>query len=177
MSRVSRQWIAFAAVMVVLGGALAWGALHVEPGVEVGDRAPEYAAPDLDGAEIRLSDLRGRPVLLNVWATWCGPCRVEMPSIQRLYEAHRNRGFVVLAVSVDAGHAKGAVRQFVEEHGLTFTVLHDPASRVSELFRTRGVPETIVLDAEGTIVKRFSGAAEWDSPANHVLVEHLLGER
>ncbi len=100
-----------------------------------------------------------------------------MPSIQRLYDAYRERGFAVLAVSVDAGHARGAIRQFVEEYGLTFLILHDPASRVSAVFQTRGVPETIVLDGEGRIVKRFSGAADWDSPANHVLIEHLLGER
>ncbi|MGH7544962.1 MAG: peroxiredoxin family protein, partial [Gemmatimonadota bacterium] len=177
MSASIRQWMVAFGVLLVLGGALAWGALHTSRGVEVGDLAPAYAARALDGDTVHLADLRGRPVLLNVWATWCGPCRVEMPSIQRLYDAYRDRGFVVLAVSVDAAHAEPAIRDFVEEYGLTFPVLHDPESRVSEVFRTRGVPETLVLDAAGTIVKRFSGSADWDSPANHVLIEHLLDAR
>lgn len=177
MSGSTRHWLAFGAVLIALGGALAWAALNLEPGVEVGDRAPAYSAPSLDGEEVALADFRGRPVLLNVWATWCGPCRVEMPSIQRLFDAYRDRGFVVLAVSVDPGHARAEVARFAEEYALTFPILHDPASRVSEIFRTRGVPETIILDGEGRIVKRFSGAADWDSPANHVLIEHLLGGR
>lgn len=175
MSPRVRQWGAFFTVLFVLGGALAWGALHTERGVEVGERAPEYRALTLAGDSVRLADYLGQPVLVNVWATWCGPCRVEMPSIQRLYERYRERGFVVLAVSVDAAHARPAIEQFVEEHGLTFPILHDPESRIGDLFRTRGVPETVIFDGEGTIVKRFSGSADWDSPANHVLVEHLLG--
>lgn len=177
MSASVRHWVTFFGVLVALGGALAWGALHTSRGVEVGDLAPAYGAVALDGDSVHLADYHGHPVLVNVWATWCGPCRVEMPSIQRLYDAYRDRGFVVLAVSVDAAHAQPLIRQFLEEHSLTFPVLHDPESRVSEVFRTRGVPETLVLDGAGTIVKRFSGSADWDSPANHVLIEHLLNAR
>ena len=177
MSASMRQWTVVFGVLLILGGALAWGALHTSRGVEVGDLAPSYGARALDGDSVDLADFRGHPVLLNVWATWCGPCRVEMPSIQRLYDAYRERGFVVLAVSVDAAHVEPAIRTFIEEYGLTFRVLHDPESRVSEVFRTRGVPETLVLDETGTIVKRFSGSADWDSAPNHVLIEHLLGAR
>lgn len=176
-SSPARQWGAFFGVLFVLGGALAWGALHTERGIEVGDLAPDYRALTLTGDSAGLGDYAGRPVLVNVWATWCGPCRVEMPSIQRLYDRYRERGFVVIAVSVDAAHAGPAIERFVEEYRLTFPIWHDPESRISDVFRTRGVPETLVLDAAGTIVKRYSGSTDWDSPANHVLVEHLLGVR
>ena len=168
-------WAAAALVCAGIAGAVAWGIWRTRPGVGVGDLAPAYEAVDLDGKPVALADFRGRPVLLNVWATWCGPCRVEMPSIQRLYEAYADRGLVVLAVSIDPPGAKREIREFAEELGLAFTILHDPLGRVSEVFRTRGVPETLVLDRAGRIVKRVSGAAEWDSPANRVLVEHLLG--
>lgn len=177
MALSPRHLIAPGVVVALLGFALAWAVLHTRPGIEVGDRAPAYSAWTLDGREVALGDFRGRPVLLNVWATWCGPCRVEMPSIQRLYDAYRDRGLAVLAVSVDVGGARDAIRAYVEELGLTFTILHDPGARVSETFRTRGVPETLILDGEGRIVKRVSGATHWDSPGNRALMEHLLTGR
>lgn len=144
-------------------------------GVEVGDQVPDYSAPDLSGVDISLDDLRGQVVLINVWATWCGPCRVEMPPIQRSYERFRDRGFTVIAVSIDAGpgyHEK--VSAFAEEFGLEFPILLDPEGRISRVMQTIGVPETFVLDREGRIVKRLIGAADWDSPANQALIEELL---
>lgn len=177
MALARRDLIAPGLLVLLLAGALAWAVLHTRPGVEVGDRAPDYTARTLDGREVALLEFRGRPVLLNVWATWCGPCRVEMPSIQRLYDAYRDQGLAVLAVSVDVAGAEDAIRAYVEELGLSLLILHDPEARVSEIFRTRGVPETLILDAGGRIVKRVSGAAEWDSPGNRALIEHLLAGR
>ncbi|UCF20977.1 MAG: TlpA family protein disulfide reductase [Gemmatimonadota bacterium] len=147
-----------------------------ERGAEVGDRAPDYSAPDLSGQEISLASQRGRVVLVNIWATWCGPCRVEMPPIQASYERYREHGFNVLAVSIDAGPGyRENVEEFVHEHGLEFPILLDPESRISGLLNTIGVPETFVLDKEGRIVKRLIGATDWDSPANQALIEELLG--
>jgi peroxiredoxin len=147
-------------------------------GAEVGDRVPDYSAPDLTGEEISLASQQGKVVLINVWATWCGPCRVEMPPIQAAYERYREDGFNVLAVAIDAGPGyRDDVAEFVSELGLTFPVLLDPEARVSRLFQTVGVPETFVLDREGRIVKRLIGASDWNSPANQALIEELLGLR
>jgi peroxiredoxin len=145
-------------------------------GVEVGERAPAFSAPDLSGRQVSLDDYRGQVVLVNIWATWCGPCRVEMPSIQALYDRYRDSGFTVLAVSIDQGRGyKERVKEFVDELSLTFPILLDPESRVTRIFRTIGVPETFVIDREGRIVKRVIGAADWDSPSNRALIEKLLG--
>ena len=144
-------------------------------GVEVGDRIPAFSAPALSGEEVSFADHLGEVVLVNVWATWCGPCRVEMPSIQSSYERFLDRGFTVLAVSIDAGPGyEGKVERFVEEYGLTFPVLLDPEGRIQGLLRTIGVPETFVLDREGRIVKRIIGATDWDSDANQALIRELL---
>jgi peroxiredoxin len=144
-------------------------------GVEVGDRVPEYSAPSLSGVEMSFDDQLGNVILVNVWATWCGPCRVEMPSIRSSYERFRDRGFTVLAVSIDAGPAyRQEVTEFVREHGLDFPVLLDPESRISRMLRTVGVPETFVLSREGRVIKRVIGATDWDSPGNRALIEELL---
>lgn len=167
--RTVRRWS-------VLAGALLIGCAGTDGGgVEVGDRAPEYAAPSLTGERMALSDQRGKVVLVNVWATWCGPCRVEMPSLQALHERFRDQGFTVLAVSIDTGPGyREKVERFVQEYGLDFPVLLDPDARIQREFRTVGVPETFVLDREGRIVKRLIGAADWDSSANRALIRELL---
>ena len=144
-------------------------------GVEVGQRVPQYSASDLVGQEVSLEDHLGEVVLLNVWATWCGPCRIEMPSIQASYDRFKDRGFTVLAVSIDAGPGyRGKVTRFVEEFEINFPVLLDPESRISRTLQTIGVPETFVLDRQGRIVKRLIGATDWDSQANQALIEELL---
>lgn len=163
------------AALASIGAALFWVGPSATRGVEVGDRAPDYSAPLLSGEEVSLSEQRGRVVLVNIWATWCGPCRVEMPPIQQVYERYRDEGFSVLAVSVDAGPGhREKVRRFVEEYGLDFPVLLDPEGRVTRVFQTVGVPETFVLDREGRIVKRLIGATDWNSAAHRALIEELL---
>ena len=171
--------ILVAGVVAAVAVAGAATAIRLSPGaaagVEVGDRIPSFRAPDLTGKEVAFSDHLGDVVLINVWATWCGPCRVEMPPIQSLYDRFGDRGFVVLAVSIDAGAShKEKVERFVEEYGLTFPVLLDPEGGIQRLLRTIGVPETFVLDREGRIVKRLIGAADWDSEPNQALIEELL---
>jgi peroxiredoxin len=144
-------------------------------GVEVGERVPDYSAPNLAGEEVAFSDHLGEVVLINVWATWCRPCRVEMPPIQNIYDRFKDQGFTVLAVSIDAGPGyREEVDEFVRELGLDFPVLLDPESRISRVLQTIGVPETFVLDREGRIVKRWIGASDWDSEANRAMIEELL---
>lgn len=150
--------------------------------VNVGSRAPEFEAVDLEGNAVRLSDFRGRVVLLNIWATWCPPCKKEMPSMQRLYEQMGGDGFEIVAVSVDAqggekdvgGRRGGDVRAFADSLGLTFTILHDPRGRIQETYHTTGVPESFVIGRDGMIYKKVIGATEWDAPEHRALIARLL---
>jgi thiol-disulfide isomerase/thioredoxin len=182
----SRQWWVVGGVLVLLAGLVlaGWTVRDRFLPVEVGTAAPELVATDLDGRPVSLAALRGEVVLLNVWATWCPPCREEMPSMQRLAEQLGPEGLRVVAVSIDAatgsrdagGRAGGDVRAFAEEYGLTFDLWRDPEGRVQQIYRTTGVPESFVIDRNGTIVKKVIGATEWDSPANVELIRRLLGE-
>ncbi|HEX6309792.1 MAG TPA: TlpA disulfide reductase family protein [Longimicrobiales bacterium] len=122
-----------------------------------GDAAPVFAAPTLAGDTLSLEALRGTPVLLNVWATWCPPCREEMPGLQQLHERYAGRGLRVIGVSVDSRGAEAAIDRFLREGGYSFMILHDAADAVSREFRTIGVPETFLIDADGRIVRRWIG--------------------
>ena len=127
-----------------------------------GFAAPDFALPDLDGRTLRLSQFRGKVVFLNVWTTWCPPCRMEMPAMEALYRQLHDEDLVVLAVSQDENGAE-AVRPFVAELGLTFPVLLDPEGRVSTRYGVTGYPETFIIDRDGHVVKHTIGPAEWQS--------------
>lgn len=116
-----------------------------------GDAAPRYAATTLDGEEVSLQELRGSPVLLNFWATWCTPCRREMPFLQELYEEHRARGLRVVGVSMDSRASVREVRTFAERTGVTYTILHDASARGMDVFSVMGLPATYLVDREGTV--------------------------
>jgi peroxiredoxin len=174
-----RQWtIAAGSVMtLVFGLALAikiWPQLDL---VRVGSRAPEFRAVNLrTGRPAALADYRGRVILLNVWATWCLPCRLEMPSLERLHETLGGSGFEVVGVSIDDGDSSNVMR-FVRELGLGFDVLHDREGAIQRIYRTSGVPESFVIDKDGIIVKRVIGPAEWDGPVTETLIRRLEGAR
>ena len=119
--------------------------------IEVGQPAPAYASTTLAGDSTSLAALRGQPVLLNVWATWCHPCRTEIPELQAIHERYAPRGLRVVGVSIDVGGEDDAVRDFVKEFGMTYDVWRDPDSRVSNLFSTVGVPDTYLIDGDGVI--------------------------
>jgi len=184
MSRYSRQWWIVGAFLIALVSLVAagWVVRDRYLPVEVGTRAPNFTVTDLSGAPVSLDDLRGEVVLLNIWATWCAPCREEMPSMQRLHDRFVDRGFRVVAVSIDSD--TGArfsprtgvddVRSFVQQYGLTFDTWWDPAGDIQRLYRTTGVPESFVVDRDGSIVKKVIGATDWDSEANRDLIRMLL---
>ena len=144
----------------------------------VGSKAPDFAASTLDSLRRAkgLDDYAGQVVLLNLWATWCAPCRVEMPSIQNLHDAYASRGLKVVAVSVDAGGTEQQIRSFTDSLGLTFEILHDSTGGIQQMYKTTGVPETVVIGKDGVIRKRVRGAVHWDSQANRALVEQLLAQ-
>jgi cytochrome c biogenesis protein CcmG, thiol:disulfide interchange protein DsbE len=181
---LDRQWWIVAGVVVVLASLVAagWVVRDQFMPVEVGTRAPDFVATDLDGQRVSLGALTGEVVLLNIWATWCAPCREEMPSMQRLHDRFSDRGFRVVAVSIDSesgarfpgGPTGGDVRGFVEEYGLTFDVWRDPAGEIQRIYRTTGVPESFVVDRDGSIVKKVIGATDWDSEANRDLIRMLV---
>lgn len=141
----------------------------------VGDIVPEYGATSLDGAtEVSLGGLRGRVVLLNVWATWCPPCREEIPVLQALHERHADAGLEVVGVSVDAAGEGPAVARFAEQFGVTYPIWLDPQERVSSVFRTTGVPTTLLIDRDGQLLWRHLGPVVADDPELTRLLDEVL---
>jgi peroxiredoxin len=115
----------------------------------VGALPPNFILYDLDGNLVDLAELRGHPILINFWATWCAPCRIEMPAIQSRFEKFEAAGFLVLAVDFDEPQAD--VEAFRDELGLTFDILLDPGAEIQQLYRTRGYPTTFFVDRDGVI--------------------------
>ncbi|MFZ9897812.1 MAG: peroxiredoxin family protein [Gemmatimonadaceae bacterium] len=139
--------------------------------------ATTTAAPSSALREVKgIDDYTGEVVLLNIWATWCGPCRIEMPSMQRLQERLGPKGLRIVAVSVDDPGQAGAIRRFAQELGLSFDLLHDPTKAIERTYQTTGVPETFLIGRDGTIRRRSIGAEAWDSEANVAQLERLLAE-
>lgn len=145
-----------------------------QPFVDAGIRAPDFELETLKGERIRLSSLRGKVVLVNFWATWCAPCRDEMPALERLYQAFRGENsFELLAVSVDRTGME-EVEAFVREAGVTFPVLIDSLLRVSDDYQIVRLPETFLIDTEGVVVKRYKGPREWDSNFYRQVIRQLI---
>jgi thiol-disulfide isomerase/thioredoxin len=124
--------------------------------------APDFVLPDLDGRLHQFANLRDKVVFLNLWATWCPPCRLEMPSMERLHRRLQGRPFVLLAVNED-GDDGNAVLPFVKSLGLTFPILLDQQGRLPPRFGVTGYPETFIIDRTGNVVKHIIGPADWDS--------------
>ncbi|MBL8036669.1 MAG: TlpA family protein disulfide reductase [Nitrospira sp.] len=146
----------------------------VERGVvHVGDEAPNFTLQDLAGNVISLSQLRGKVVLLNFWATWCGPCRVEMPAMEQLYRTLPRGQFEILAVSTDAQGA-AVTRPFQKRMGFTFPILHDSEYRVGLAYGARTIPITFMVDRQGVVRQKIFGARDWDSPEARDLIHALM---
>jgi thiol-disulfide isomerase/thioredoxin len=135
----------------------------------------ELALPDLQGDTVRLTDLVGKVVLVNFWATWCPPCREEMPSMSALYQDYRNKGFEILAISIDTQGAE-VVAPFVAQYGLTFPVLLAPREDNGPQQLAQGIPTTYLIDRNGRIAGREMGTKNWNSPKMRRLLDVLLAE-
>lgn len=157
---------------IAVGVAIVAAALWLRP--RTPEMAPEFALSDLSGRTIRMSALRGKVVLVNLWTTWCPPCRDEMPSMERLYQRLHGRGVELLAVSQDDPGTMDQVADFVREVGVTFPVLLDPDRQVGARYGVWGYPETFVVDREGRIVERVIGPRTWDAPEQVAALETLL---
>ena len=197
---VRQQWAVVLGVVIVLGGAL-WAGTHFMRDqlfpINVGDHAPEFSAvplrepvyptaagdttftsrPVAEGAAPHtLATYKGQVVLLNIWATWCAPCRAEMPAIEQLHRAFGPRGLKVVAVSIDNAGNEKQIADFVRDFHLTFEILHDAPGAIQTAYQTTGVPETFVLGRDGVIRKKVIGAADWSSSGNRALIAQLLAE-
>jgi len=182
--RSSRPYV-FATILLGVLVVVAWlGRDRMRP-VMAGHPAPDFEAVALDGTPVELSDYRGKVVLVNIWATWCRPCRAEMPSMEALYREFEGTDFEIVAVSVDAeagerdeagrsGASKARLADFARELDLTFPILHDPEGRIERQYRTTGVPESFLVDRDGVIVRHVAGATIWDHPRYRELVRRLL---
>lgn len=124
---------------------------------EVGGAAPPFTAVNMDGTEVVSADLLGAPYMLNIWATWCAPCRQEMPELQELHDAYQDQGFRVVAVSVDDRGATEQIVAFTEELGLTFPIYHDPTWEIMESYLLLGLPGSFLIDSEGLIARKWTG--------------------
>jgi peroxiredoxin len=175
---MGKQWTS---VLAVVGGLLLGGFFLVRAGkrievVEVGRQAPDFRAVDLrtkDTVSLE-SNYRNQVVLVNLWGTFCIPCRKEMPAMEQLYKELGPKGFRIAAVSVDEGDLAD-VMAFADELGLTFDILHDSDGSVQKAYQTVMFPESFLIDRNGMIVKKAIGEHPWSSDANRRIVAQLLG--
>ena len=139
----------------------------------VGYLAPDFSLRNLKGNYQSLDSFSGQVVVLNFWATWCVPCRVEMPSFEKLYRRYRSEGLTVLAVTLDKKSEKN-IKSFVKEYELSFPVLLDEEGKVERLYPSMTIPFTYVIDRKGRIVARVDGAKNWESSETFEAIEYLL---
>jgi thiol-disulfide isomerase/thioredoxin len=134
----------------------------------------DFELQDLSGATRRLSDFNGKVVFLNFWATWCGPCRFEMPSMEKLYQRFKAKGLEIVAVNLQED--RDSVEHFVEEYELSFSVLLDTTGRIGATYGARSIPTTYIVDRDGSVLAGTIGTREWDTEEYIRLFEKLLAE-
>ena len=163
---------------LTLGGIGAWALTWRQAPVQIGGEAPSFHAASVDApiVERSLADYKGAVVIVNIWATWCEPCLVEMPSLEALHRRYAKDGLKIVGVSVDAPGADEQIRAFRDRLGLTFDILHDAAD-IRATYQTAGVPESFVIGRDGKLRRRVFSAENWDSDSNRKLVEQLLAPR
>lgn len=171
------KWVATIVGALILGAVALVKFAPVPEGVVVGKRAPDFRALDLatgDTVSFR-EEYAGHVTLVNIWATWCPPCREEMPAMQRLYEALKDKGFRIAAVSIDEGSAND-VTAFTNRFGLSFDILHDKSGRMETTYQVTGFPESFLVNRSGVIVKKVLSSHPWDSRTNQAVIEALLAD-
>ena len=177
------NWSIFSLLVLAIGAIWIWhSALPVDASSggriaspRKGFYAPDFSLPTLSGEVITLSELHGQPVLINLWATWCPPCRAEMPDLQAIYETYQEQGFLVLAINATYQDSPASVSAFVEEYELTFPILMDHDGETARQYQMRALPTSFFVDREGIIQEVIVGGPM--APALlQVRVEQLLEE-
>jgi thiol-disulfide isomerase/thioredoxin len=138
-------------------------------------KVPDVSLEDLQGKKWELKHCKGKVVFLNFWATWCGPCKEEMPSMEELCKQFKNKDFVFLTISVDYAGTK-PVKEFIEKNCYTFPVLIDPKGKTLDLFEVRGIPTTFLIDQKGGLIGKAIGPRDWKKPEVVSIVNLLLGK-
>jgi len=136
---------------------------------------PDFTLPDPTGKKVSLKDFRGKLVMLNFWASWCAPCREEMPTMERLYQEFKSKGFVIVAVDVKDKRTDALA--FIKELKLTFPVVFDPDGQVGLLYGAWGLPATYLIGLRGEGLARMWGPADWYSPGARALIKALLEQK
>lgn len=166
--------LAAAAVVLAITFAIVWMQSSKYEPLVVGKVAPDFALTDINEKPIRLSDFRGKVVFLNFWATWCAPCREEMPSMEVLYKNFEKDGLVILAVSIDRVTTTKDIPPFVKGMNLTFPVVIDSWGKTDKPYKRMGVPETFIIDQQGVIREIIIGPRDWTRIDNLKTLTTLL---
>lgn len=132
--------------------------------LSVGSPMRNFQLEDLEGRSFEFAQMQGRPVLLNLWATWCGPCRAEIPELQRLHDEHEAEGFAVLGVSVDEAGSRDEIVSFLAERNVSYPNVHDPEGSVAEMFNAYALPTSVLIDRTGKIVWKKIGIIRFEDP-------------
>jgi cytochrome c biogenesis protein CcmG, thiol:disulfide interchange protein DsbE len=176
---VRQQWAVVGSVVLALGVGLAVAAHFMRDQlfpVFVGSQVPDFRAKELGTTTYKtLADYKGQVMLVNIWATWCEPCRVEIPSLERLQREYGPKGLKIVAVSIDDYVSEDSIRRYADNFGVTFEILHDPTHAIERVFQATGYPETFIVGRDGTIRNKKIGPDDWSSIGNRSLVAQLLG--
>ena len=164
------------AVVILLQGKDALFDVPQKSRVAQGLPAPTFIFPGLDGRMVDLQAYRGKVVFLNIWATWCPPCREEMPSMEGLYQELKREDFEILAVSIDEAGA-AAVAPFMKKYHLSFPALLDPEGKMKNLYGVTGVPESFIINKEGIIEKIVIGPMDWAAPEAVLFFRDLIQKK
>ncbi len=168
-------WYHPALALAVAGAAAACTPADTSERVEVGAPAPAYRTVSLDGDSVSLATQRGKVVLFNIWATWCHPCRDEIPELRALHAKYKDRGLELVGVSVDADGSDEAIRAFMKDFEMEYPVWRDPDERVSTQFLVVGVPATFLIDRDGVLRWRKTGPIQPRDASLAAAIERALG--
>lgn len=173
------QWTIVGVIVAVLGIGLATASHFMKATlypVNVGSKAPNFRAKELGSSTYKtFADYKGQVVLLNIWATWCGPCVQEIPSLEKLHKLYGDKGLKLVAVSIDDYVGEDSIAKFAKNLGVTFQVLHDSTHAIENAYQVTGYPETFIIGPEGTIRRKWIGPDDWTSQGNRALIAQLLG--
>lgn len=174
---MNKQWLVVVGIVAAMGAGTWRLVKSAPPHIQIGAKAPDFTATDLaTGKTVTLYDrYKGEVTLVNIWATWCDPCKDEIPALDSLYQRLRDKGFHIAAVSIDEGNDE-VVRKFAKEYHISFDVLHDQSGVIQQIYQTTGVPESFLIDKHGRIQRMIPRGHPWASAESQRVVEELLAQ-